>query len=170
MKKIFYFIAALALMCACSPKEQNPYREALEQYAKENIPNPETYEFNYMAIEEEHQYVSELMDLREKIKRQMELPGADVEGYQKLDDKIQEAFEKVGYNIAYYQEALHFWYKGGQTGEMRLPGVVVARYDADRNLMFMTMRPDTLQRYAALQMLKEQGIFDYTESNTESNE
>lgn len=170
MKKIFYFIAALTLMCACSPKEQNPYREALEQYAKENIPNPETYEFNYMAIEEEHQYVSELMDLREKIKRQMELPGADVEGYQKLDDKIQEAFEKVGYNIAYYQEALHFWYKGGQTGEMRLPGVVVARYDADRNLMFMTMRPDTLQRYAALQMLKEQGIFDYTESNTESNE
>lgn len=165
MKKIFYFIAALALMCACNQEEQNPYREALEQYAKENIPNPETYEFDYMPFEEEHQYVSELMDLRLKIQKEAEKPGADVDGYKKLDDKIQEAFEKVGYNIAYYQETLHFWYKGGQTGEMRLPGVVVARYDADRNLMFMTMRPDTLQRYAALQMLKDQGIFDYTESN-----
>ena len=48
---------------------------------------------------------------------------------------------------------------------MRMSGVVVARYDTDGNLMLMTMRPDTLQRYAALQMLKDQGILDYTESN-----
>lgn len=165
MKKIFYFIAALALMCACNSEEENPYRAEMEEYAKKNIPNPETYEYGYMGIEEEHQYISELVDLRLNIQKQMEKPGADVEGYQELDDKIQNAIDKVGYDIAYYQESLHFWYKGGQTGEMRLPGVVVARYDADRNLMFMTMRPDTLQRYAALQMLKDQGIFDYTESN-----
>ena len=165
MKKIFYFIAALALMCACNQEEKNPYRAEMEEFAKKSIPNPETYEFDHMGFEEEHQYISELVDLRLKIQKEMEKPGADVEGYQKLDDKIQYAIDKVGYNIAYYQETLHFWYKGGQTGEMRLPGVVVARYDADRNLMFMTMRPDTLQRYAALQMLKDQGIFDYTESN-----
>lgn len=165
MKKIFYFIAALALMCACNTEKENPYRAEMEEFAKKSIPNPETYEFDHMGFEEDHQYVSELMDLRLKIQKEAEKPGADVDGYKKLDDKIQEAFEKVGYNIAYYQETLHFWYKGGQTGEMRLPGVVVARYDADRNLMFMTMRPDTLQRYAALQMLKDQGIFDYTESN-----
>lgn len=165
MKKIFYFIAALALMCACNTEKENPYRAEMEEFAKKSIPTPETYEFDHMGFEEEHQYVSELMDLRLKIQKEAEKPGADVDGYKKLDDKIQEAFEKVGYNIAYYQETLHFWYKGGQTGEMRLPGVVVARYDADRNLMFMTMRPDTLQRYAALQMLKDQGIFDYTESN-----
>ena len=78
---------------------------------------------------------------------------------------IQNAIDKVGYDIAYYQESLHFWYKGGEKGTMRLPGVVVARYDTDGKLMLMTMRPDTLQRYAALQMLKDQGIFDYTESN-----
>ena len=165
MKKIFYFIAALALMCACNSEEENPYRAEMEEFAKKSIPNPETYEYGYMGIEEEHQYISELVDLRLNIQKQMEKPGADVEGYQELDDKIQNAIDKVGYDIAYYQESLHFWYKGGQTGEMRLPGVVVARYDADRNLMFMTMRPDTLQRYAALQMLKDQGIFDYTESN-----
>ena len=165
MKKIFYFIAALALMCACNQEEKNPYRAEMEEFAKKSIPNPETYEFDRMGFEEEHQYIGELVDLRLKIQKEMEKPGADVEGYQKLDDKIQNAIDKVGYSIAYYQESLHFWYKGGQTGEMRLPGVVVARYDADRNLMFMTMRPDTLQRYAALQMLKDQGIFDYTESN-----
>ena len=165
MKEIFYFIAALALMCACNQEEKNPYRAEMEEFAKKSIPNPETYEFDHMGFEEEHQYIGELVDLRLKIQKEMEKPGADVEGYQKLDDKIQNAIDKVGYDIAYYQESLHFWYKGGQTGEMRLPGVVVARYDADRNLMFMTMRPDTLQRYAALQMLKDQGIFDYTESN-----
>lgn len=163
MKKILSLLAVAALMCACNQEEPNPYREAMEQYAKEHIPTPETYEFDYMAFEEEHQYVNELMDLRLKIQEESRKLGADVEGYKKLDDKIQEAFEKVGYSIAFYQETLHFWYKGGQTGEMRLPGVVVARYDADRNLMFMTMRPDTLQRYPALQMLKDQGIFDYTE-------
>ncbi len=165
MKKIFYFIAALALMCSCNSENENPYRAEMEEFAKKSIPNPETYEFDHMGFEEEHQYIGELVDLRLKIQKEMEKPGADVEGYQKLDDKIQNAIDKVGYDIAYYQESLHFWYKGGQTGEMRLPGVVVARYDADRNLMFMTMRPDTLQRYAALQMLKDQGIFDYTESN-----
>ena len=79
MKKIFYFIAALALMCACNQEEKNPYRAEMEEFAKKSIPNPETYEFDHMGFEEEHQYVSELMDLREKIKRQMELPGADVE-------------------------------------------------------------------------------------------
>ena len=165
MKKIFYFIAALALMCACNSEKENPYRAEMEVYAKKNIPNPETYEYDYMGFEEEHQYISELVDLRLKIQKQMEKPGADVEGYQELDDKIQNAIDKVGYDIAYYQESLHFWYKGGEKGTMRLPGVVVARYDTDGKLMLMTMRPDTLQRYAALQMLKDQGIFDYTESN-----
>ena len=89
MKKIFYFIAALALMCACNQEEKNPYRAEMEEFAKKSIPNPETYEFDHMGFEEEHQYISELVDLRLKIQKEMEKPGADVEGYQKLDDKIQ---------------------------------------------------------------------------------
>lgn len=165
MKKIFYFIAALALMCACNQEEKNPYRAEMEEFAKKSIPNPETYEFDHMGFEEEHQYISELVDLRLRIQKEMKKPGADVEGYQKLDDKIQNAIDKVGYDIAYYQESLYFWYKGGQEGTMRMSGVVVARYDTDGKLMMITMRPDSLQRYAALQMLKDQGILDYTESN-----
>ena len=34
MKKIFYFIAALALMCACNSEKENPYRAEMEEYAK----------------------------------------------------------------------------------------------------------------------------------------
>ena len=161
MKKIICLLAVAALMCACNQKEENPYRAELEQYAKEHIPNPDTYEFDYMGIEQEHAYYKDLVELRLKIEKEAKKPGADVEGYKALDDKIQEAFEKVRYSIAYYQESLHFSYKGDQRSEIRTPGVVVARYDADHNLMFMTMRPYTLPRYPALQMLMDQGILDY---------
>lgn len=160
MKKIFYFIAVLALMCACNSEEENPYRAEMEEYAKKHIPTPETYEFDHMGFEEEHKYINELVDLRLKIQKEMEKPGADVEGYQELDDKIQNAIDKVGYDIAYRQQSLYFWYKGGQEGTMRLSGVVVARYDTDGKLMMITMRPDTLQTYPALQMLKDKGLLN----------
>ena len=163
----YWVIIAVALayfMSACSTEEPNPYREAMEQYAKENIANPESYEFDYMGIEEEHKYVGELVDLRKRIEEEAKKPGADVEGYKKLDDLIQEAFDKVGYSIAYYQETLYFWYKGGQEGTMKLHGVVVARYDNERNLIMMTMRPDTLPTFSGLRMLKEKGFLNYPDN------
>ena len=163
----YWVIIAVALayfMSACSTEEPNPYREAMEQYAKENIANPESYEFDYMGIEEEHKYVGELVDLRKRIEEEAKKPGADVEGYKKLDDLIQEAFDKVGYSIAYYQETLYFWYKGGQEGTMKLHGVVVARYDHERNLIMMTMRPDTLPTFSGLRMLKEKGFLNYPDN------
>ena len=49
----YWVIIAVALayfMSACSTEEPNPYREAMEQYAKENIANPESYEFDYMGL------------------------------------------------------------------------------------------------------------------------
>ena len=69
MKKIICFIAVLALMCACNSEEPNPYREALEQFAKENIPNPDSYEFDYMGIEKEYQYWTALAVYREKLQK-----------------------------------------------------------------------------------------------------
>ena len=113
MKKIIYFIAVLALLCACSSEEPNPYREALEQFAKENIPNPDSYEFDYMGIEKEYQYWTALAAYREKLQKEAEQPGADLAAIKKADDKIQEAFEAVKYSVACYEESLHFWYKGG---------------------------------------------------------
>lgn len=160
MKKIIYFIAVLALMCACNSEEPNPYREALEQFAKENISNPDSYEFDYMGIEKEYQYWTALAAYREKLQKEAEQPGADIAAIKKADDKIQEAFEAVKYNVACYEESLHFWYKGGQDGSTRMQGVVVARYDADRNLIVMTMNPDTLPAEPALQMLRDKGYLE----------
>jgi phosphopantothenoylcysteine decarboxylase/phosphopantothenate--cysteine ligase len=37
MKKIFYFIAALALMCACNSEKESPYRAEMEEYAKKKL-------------------------------------------------------------------------------------------------------------------------------------
>ena len=41
-----------------------------------------------------------------------------------------------------------------------MQGVVVARYDADRNLIVMTMNPDTLPAEPALQMLRDKGYLE----------
>lgn len=164
MKKIIYFITVFALLSACSTEEKNPYREEMENYAKENIPNPDSYEFGYMGIEEEHKYFGELLDLQKRIEKEAKKPGADIEGYKKLDNLIQKAYDEVGQSIAYYQKSLYFWYKAGQNGTMRMQGVVVARYDQDHKLILMTMRPDTLPTYAGLKMLKAKGLLNIEDS------
>ena len=160
MKKIFYLIAVFALLCGCNSEEPNPYRDDLEQFAKENIPNPDSYEFDYMGLEKEYQYWTALADYRVRLQKEAEKPGADTAAIRIADDKIQEAFEAVKYSVACYEESLHFWYKGGQEGTMRIPGVVVARYDADRNLIVMTLNPDTLPTNPALRMLRDRGYLE----------
>ena len=160
MKKIIYLMAVFALLCACNSEEPNPYRDALEQFAKENIPNPDSYEFGYMGIEKEYQYWTALAAYRERLQKEALEPGADTDAIKEADDKIQEAFEAVKYSVACYEESLHFWYKGGEDGNQRIPGVVVARYDAERNLIVMTMNPDTLPANPALQMLRDKGYLD----------
>ena len=160
MKRIFYFIAAFALLCACMSEEPNPYRDALEQFAKENIPNPDSYEFDYMGIEKEYSYVNDIAEYRKKLQKEALEPGADTAAIREADDRLQGGFEAVKYSVACYEESLHFWYKGGEDGNQRMPGVVVARYDADRNLIVMTMNPDTLPVRPALQMLKDKGFIE----------
>ena len=46
----------------------------------------------------------------------------------------------------------------GPSGKLKTQGVVLARYDADGNLMEMTMDPSSLPTYPALRMLKDQGL------------
>ena len=161
MRKLVFLFAVLALMSACNKQEEErifPHRQAMEDYAKAHIPNPETYEFDYEAIEKEYKYVNELVEMRLQLQRQAQNPDADTTGMYETDEKIQRAFEAVGYDVACYEFAIHFWYMGGDDGKMRLPGVVTARYDADGNLMVMTMDPNELPTYPALNMLKEKGL------------
>lgn len=154
MKRIVYLFALLALMVSC--EEPDPHRAAMEQYAKEHIATPDTYKFNYMGIEKEYKYVNELYTLRKGLEEQM-AKAADKAAYQDQIDKIDALFPEVGYDVACYEYSLYFWYMGGQTGKMKLEGVVLARYDADGNLLVMTMDPDSLPTYPALQMLRDQG-------------
>lgn len=160
MKKIICLIAAFTLLCACNTEEPNPYRDAMEQFAKESIPNPDSYEFDYMGVEKEYKYVNDIVVYREGLMKEAKKPGADSIAFKEADDKLQEAFEKVGYGVACREYSLHFWYKGGQEGTMRLSGVVVARYDEEGNLMVMTMRPDTLPTYPALRILRDKGLLE----------
>ena len=74
MKKVLYLLAALALLVACK-QPADPIRDAMEQYAKENIEHPETYKFDYMGIEKEYTYfnaLAEYMKGLENLKAQAE--------------------------------------------------------------------------------------------------
>ena len=155
MKKLLFTLMALALVFACDgPKD--PIRAEMEAYAKAHIATPDTYKFNYMGIEKEYKYVNELYTLRKGLEEQM-AKAADKAAYQDQIDKIDALFPEVGYDVACYEYSLYFWYMGGQTGKMKLEGVVLARYDADGKLLEMTMDPSSLPTYPALQMLRDQG-------------
>lgn len=144
-------------MCACEYEVKSPYRQAMEEYAKANIPNPESYEFDYEGIEKEYRYVNSLAEYRRQLEKMAKQPGADTAAIYQEDERIQKAFDEVGYDVACYEYSLHFWYKGGENGTMRLPGTVVARYDADGKLMVMTMNPNELPADPALHILREKG-------------
>lgn len=155
MKKLlFTLMAALVLVFSC--ENPSPIQAQMEAYAKAHIANPDTYKFGYMGIEKEYKYVNELYTLRKGLEEQM-AKAEDKASYQAEIDKIDELFPEVGYDVACYEYSLYFWYKGGQTGNMKLEGVVIARYDAEGNLMVMTMDPDSLPTYPTLQMLRDQG-------------
>lgn len=155
MKRILYLMAILALAVACA-EPSNPIREAMEQYAKEHIDNPASYKFNYMGIEKEYTYYNDLaqyMDGLEKLKAKAE----DKAPYEEALDQAYNLVQELGTQVACREYSLYFWCMGGQTGKMKLERVVLARYDADGKLMVMTMNPDDLPTYPALQMLKDQG-------------
>ena len=157
MKKIIYFLAVLALMCSCEKDKPGPHRAEMEAFAKANIPNPDTYEFDFEGTRRQYSYAISLTEYRLFLEKLLKEPGADTAAIQAEDDRIQEAYEKAGSDIACYEYSLHFWHKGGQDGKMPLPGVVVARYDANDKLMVMTMKPDTLTDDPAMNMMIEKG-------------
>ncbi len=157
MKKIFYFMAILALLGACHEDKPSPYREAMENFAKANIPNPDSYEFEYEPFEKEYRYVSPLYEHRKYLHELAEQPGTDLDSIKEADNKLQEAFDKYRNDVACYEYSINFTYKGGENGDERINGVVVARYDSNMKLMYMTMRPDTVPANPALQILREEG-------------
>ena len=155
MKKVLYLLAALALLAACK-QPADPIRDAMEQYAKENIEHPETYKFDYMGIEKEYTYfnaLAEYMKGLENLKAQAE----DKDPYEEALEQAHSLVIEFGSQVACREYSLHFKCKGGQDGTQPLERVVVARYDADGKLMVMTMNPDELPAQPALHQLREMG-------------
>ncbi len=158
----FWALLAVALayfMGACSEKpEVTPQQMDIEEYVKGKIPNPESYEFERMDIEREYPYINAVVAMRKSIEKKSQEPGADLEALRAEDDKLQKAFDTVGYGIACREYTLHFTYQPAKSPQSRLKGIAVARYDADGKLMIITLRPDTLNQNPALQKMKEMGL------------
>lgn len=154
MKKLFVFFAALVLALSCT--QPDPIRDAMEKYAKDHVEDPETYHFEYMGIVREYTYLSDLMQYQAGIEK-LAAKAADKAPYEAELEKVQALLDEYGIEVACREHTLYFYTLGGSSGKMRLPGVVLARYDADGKLMMMTMDPDTLPTYPALQILKDRG-------------
>ena len=154
MKKIFVLFATLALTFACS--QPDPIRDAMEQYAKDHVEDPGTYKFEYMGVVREYTYLSDLMQYQAGIEKLAE-KADDKSPYEAELKKVQSLLDEYGIEVACREYSLYFYTLGGSSGKMRLPGVVLARYDADGELMMMTLDPDSLPTYPALQILKDRG-------------
>lgn len=154
MKKLFVFFAALVLALSCT--QPDPIRDAMEKYAKENCENPGTYKFEYMGIVREYTYLADLMQYQDGIEK-LAAKAADKAPYEAELEKVQGLLDEYGIEVGCREYSLYFYTLGGSSGKMRLPGVVLARYDADGKLMMMTMDPDSLPTYPALQILKDRG-------------
>ena len=157
MKKLFLILMALALVCSC--QNPTPVQLEMEAYAKAHIANPDSYKFDYMGVEKEYKYVNDLYTYRQGLEEQAaKASGANKAAYEAEIAKVDALFPEVGYEVACYEYSLYFWYMAGPSGKLETQGVGLARYDADGNLMEMTMDPSSLPTYPALRMLKDQGL------------
>ena len=153
-----FTLMAMALVISCGSPESSPVQAEMEAYAKEHIANPGSYKFDHMGVEKEYKYVNDLYTYRRGLEEQAaKASGQDKAEYEAQIAKVDELFPEVGYEVACNEYSLYFWYMGGESGKLKLQGVVLARYDTDGNLMDITMDPSSLPTYPALRMLKDQG-------------
>ena len=111
-----------------------------------------------MGVEKEYKYVNDLYTYRQGLEAQAAKASGDLKAqYEAEIAKVDDLFPEVGYEVACYEYSMYFWYMAGPSGTLKTQGVVLARYDADGNLMEMTMDPSSLPTYPALRMLKDQG-------------
>ena len=161
MKKFFICLMGLVLIYACKSENYDGMpREALEQYAKSHIENPESYKFDEIHLEFEYTYNTPLVDYRIRLLKYIEQPGVDVAALRAEDDKLQVLIDEFGFDKFCNEYHLWFWCKDPATGEKQRRAVK-ARYDMKGNLMGIVMTPDSFPENPAVQMLREQGRLDF---------
>lgn len=160
MKKYFLWLMGLVLICACESAPDDPHREALEQYAKSHIEDPESYKFDEIHLEFEYTYNTPLVEYRLKLQKYAEQPGVDLEALRAEDDQLQVLFDEFGFDKMCNEYHLWFWCKDPVTGEKQ-HRAVKARYDMNDKLMEIVITPDSFSENPAVRMLKDQGRLDF---------
>lgn len=159
MNKFFFCLMGLVLICSCASEPDDPHREALEQYAKSHIEDPESYQFDEIHLQFEYTYNTPLVEYRLKMQDYVEQPGVDLDALRAEDNQLQALIDELGYAKVCNEYHLWFWCKDPATGEKQ-QRAVKARYDMDDNLIGIVITPDSFSENPAVRMLKDKGRLD----------
>jgi hypothetical protein len=159
MNKFFFCLMGLVLICSCASEPDDPHREALEQYAKSHIEDPESYQFDEIHLQFEYTYNTPLVEYRLKMQDYVEQPGVDLDALRAEDNQLQVLIDELGYAKVCNEYHLWFWCKDPATGEKQ-QRAVKARYDMDDNLIGIVITPDSFSENPAVRMLKDKGRLD----------
>ena len=159
MNKFFFCLMGLVLICSCASEPDDPHREALEQYAKSHIEDPESYQFDEIHLQFEYTYNTPLVEYRLKMQDYVEQPGVDLDALRAEDNQFQVLIDELGYAKVCNEYHLWFWCKDPATGEKQ-QRAVKARYDMDDNLIGIVITPDSFSENPAVRMLKDKGRLD----------
>ena len=154
MRNIFALFCALSLLVACQPKD--PVRIALEQYAKEHMENPSTYEFANMSMRHNYTYLEDLVTYKVGLEG-LAAKADDKTPYEKEIEKVEDLMFDLGNEVACFDQTLYYWFKGGSSGQMKLQSFVIGRFTPDGEVITITTDSKTLPTYPALQILKDRG-------------
>lgn len=160
MNKFFLGLMGLVLICACASEPDDPHREALEQYAKSHIEDPESYQFDELRLVFEYTYNTPLVEYRLKMDEYVEQPGVDLDALRAEDNQLQALIDEVGFAKVCNEYHLWFWCKDPATGEKQ-QRAVKARYDMNDKLIGIVMTPDSFRENPAVRMLKDKGRLDF---------
>ena len=155
MKRFFLFVLALAALAACQP--QDPDRAPLEQYAKEHMENPASYEFANLSMRRDYTFLADLVSYKAGLEK-LAAQAADPAPYREAIAKAEDLMAEFGTQVACYDRTLYFWFLGGSSGQMKLQQFVIGRFDPDGRLLEATMNPDELTTYPAIRILKDKGL------------
>ena len=154
MRNIFTLLCTIALLVSCQPKD--PARIALEQYAKEHMENPSTYEFASMSMPHKFTYLEDLVTYKVGLEG-LAAKAADKTPYEKEIEKVEDLMFELGNEVACYDQTLYYWFKGGSSGQMKLQSFVIGRFTPEGEVIAITTDSGTLPAYPALQILKDRG-------------
>ena len=153
MKRILFLLCALPLLFACQPAD--PVREALEEYAKTHMENPSSYKFANMSMRHNYTYMEDLITYKVGIEGLM-AKAVDKAPYEAELEKVDDLLFDLGNEVACFDQTLYFWFTP-EGSSAKFQQFVVGRFTADGAVIALTMDPDSLPTYPALQMLKDRG-------------